>query len=66
MFQVGFILMNFTAILLPQDRCSMPAEHFMAEHFFGKRGLFLGSFLGSFFSSLVIYTYPNIIYLTFW
>lgn len=41
MFQVGFILMNFIAILLSQDRCSMPAEHFMAEQFFCKRGLFL-------------------------
>lgn len=57
MFQVGYILMNFTTILLFQDRCSMPAERFMVEHFFCKRGLFLVTFC---------YIHiPSIIYLTF-
>lgn len=45
MFQVGFSLMNLTAILLPQDRCSMPAECFMDEHCFCKRDLFPSQFL---------------------
>lgn len=44
MFQVGFSLMNLTAILLPQDRCSMLAECFTDEHCFSKKDLSLASF----------------------
>jgi len=34
---MGFILTNFTAILLSQDRHSTPAKSFMVEHFFYER-----------------------------
>lgn len=44
MFQVGSILMNFTELLLSEDRCSMSLNTLWLGHGFCKRGLILVSF----------------------